>query len=111
MGRALFQAHRRDDRRAEDKRRAGAGSACVDPRRQVDKRHGYLDELYRARAEKAGIVYVESGTLCRRSGRYAQQGPDFEGQTRRLRTYDGVNFTKAGAEKLVHYVEHELRRV
>ena len=39
------------------------------------------------------------------------QGPDFEGQTRRLRTVDGVNFTKAGAEKLAHYVEHELRRV
>jgi hypothetical protein len=30
-----------------------------------------------------------------------QDGPDFEGQTRRLRTYDGVNFTKAGAEKLL----------
>jgi hypothetical protein len=40
-----------------------------------------------------------------------QDGPDFEGQTRRLRTYDGVNFTKAGAEKLGHYVEHDLRRV
>jgi hypothetical protein len=35
----------------------------------------------------------------------------FEGQTRRLRTYDGVYFIKAGAEKLGHYVEHELRRV
>jgi hypothetical protein len=40
-----------------------------------------------------------------------QDGPDFEGQTRRLRTYDGVNFTKAGAEKLGHYVEHDLRRL
>ena len=44
-------------------------------------------------------------------GNYAQQGPDFQGQTRRLRTYDGVNFTNYGAEKLAHYVEHELRRV
>ena len=42
---------------------------------------------------------------------HAQEGPDFEGQTRRLRTYDGVYFTKAGAEKLGHYVEHDLRRV
>src|SRR6516164_8434301 len=64
---------------------------------------GYLDELYRARADKAGIVDDQ--------GHYTQQGPDFEGQTRRLRTYDGVNFTKYGAEKLAHYVEHELRRV
>ena len=72
----------------------------------------YLDELYRARAEKAGIVYVDIWDgFVDEQGRYAQQGPDFQGQTRRLRTYDGVNFTKSGAEKLAHYVEHELRRV
>jgi hypothetical protein len=72
----------------------------------------YLDELYRARADKAGIIYVDiwDGFVDER-GNYAQQGPDFQGQTRRLRTYDGVHFTKAGAEKLAHYVEHELRRV
>jgi hypothetical protein len=72
----------------------------------------YLDELYRARAEKAGIVYVDIWDgFVDEQGHYTQQGPDFEGQTRRLRTYDGVNFTKYGAEKLAHYVEHELRRV
>jgi hypothetical protein len=37
-------------------------------------------------------------------------GPDFEGQNRRLRSGDGVNFTKSGARKLAHYVERELRR-
>ena len=72
----------------------------------------YLDELYRARAEKAGITYVDVWDgFVDEQGLYTQQGPDFEGQTRRLRTYDGVNFTKFGAEKLGHYVEHELRRV
>jgi uncharacterized protein len=72
----------------------------------------YLDELYRARAEKAGITYVDIWDgFVDEQGLYTQQGPDFQGQTRRLRTYDGVNFTKAGAEKLGHYVEHELRRV
>src|SRR3984957_13092320 len=72
----------------------------------------YLDELYRARAEKAGIVYVDIWDgFVDEQGHYTQQGPDFDGQTRRLRTYDGVNFTKYGAEKLAHYVEHELRRV
>jgi lysophospholipase L1-like esterase len=72
----------------------------------------YLDELYRARAEKAGITYVDIWDgFVDDQGRFAQQGPDFEGQTRRLRTADGVNFTKAGAEKLAHYVEHDLRRV
>src|SRR4029077_12180389 len=60
----------------------------------------YLDELYRARADKAGITYVDIWDgFVDDQGRYTQDGPDFEGQTRRLRTYDGVNFTKAGAEK------------
>src|SRR5208282_6008537 len=72
----------------------------------------YLDELYRARAEKAGITYVDIWDgFVDEYGRYAVQGPDFEGQIRRLRTGDGVHFTKAGAVKLAHFVEHELRRV
>jgi uncharacterized protein len=72
----------------------------------------YLDELYRARADKAGIAYVDIWDgFVDDQGRYVQDGPDFEGQTRRLRTYDGVNFTKAGAEKLGHYVEHDLRQL
>jgi hypothetical protein len=72
----------------------------------------YFDELYRARAEKAGITYIDIWDgFVDDQGRYVLQGPDFEGQTRRLRTYDGVHFTKAGAVKLASYVEHELRRV
>jgi uncharacterized protein len=72
----------------------------------------YLDELYRAQADKAGLVYVDVwDAFVDDQGRYVQDGPDFEGQTRRLRTYDGVYFTKAGAEKLGHYVELDLRRV
>ena len=72
----------------------------------------YLDELYRARAEKAGITYVDIWDgFVDETGRYAVQGPDFEGQIRRLRTGDGVHFTKAGAVKLAHYVERDLRRL
>jgi hypothetical protein len=72
----------------------------------------YLDELYRERAEKAGIVYVDIWDgFVDEQGRYAVQGPDFEGQIRRLRTADGVHFTKAGAVKLASYVDRELRRV
>ena len=72
----------------------------------------YLDELYRARAEKAGITFVDIWDgFVDEAGRYAVQGPDFEGQIRRLRTADGVHFTKAGAVKLAHYVDHDLRRL
>jgi hypothetical protein len=35
-------------------------------------------------------------------GRYAQSGPDYEGQIRRLRSGDGVHFTEAGTRKLAH---------
>jgi len=72
----------------------------------------YLDELYSERAEKAGIIYVNVWDgFVDDQGRYAVQGPDFEGQTRRLRASDGVYFTKAGAVKLASYVDRELRRV
>ena len=72
----------------------------------------YLDELYSERAEKAGIVYVNVWDgFVDDQGRYAAQGPDFEGQTRRLRAADGVHFTKAGAVKLASYVDRDLRRV
>ena len=72
----------------------------------------YLDEIYRERAEKAGIAYVDIWDgFVDDQGRYTVQGPDFEGQTRKLRTPDGVHFTKAGAVKLASYVDQELRRV
>ena len=72
----------------------------------------YLDELFRERAERAGITYVDIWDgFVDESGRYVSQGPDFEGQTRRLRTGDGVHFTKAGAIKLAEYVVQDLHRV
>ncbi len=114
MGRALHQAHRRNDRGAEERRRAGVlGRPAVDPRAEGDGRHAvYLNELYRARAEKAGITYIDVWDgFVDEAGRFTLQGPDFEGQTRRLRAGDGVHFTKAGARKLAHYVEREIQRV
>jgi len=72
----------------------------------------YLDEIFRERAERAGIVYVNIWDgFVDENGRYVVMGPDFEGQNRRLRTADGVHFTKAGAVKLASYVEQQLRRV
>ncbi|TMJ91851.1 MAG: DUF459 domain-containing protein [Alphaproteobacteria bacterium] len=71
----------------------------------------YLNELYRSRAEKAGIVYVDIWDgFVDEAGRYNAQGPDYEGQIRRLRSGDGVYFTKFGARKLAHYVDREIQR-
>ena len=71
----------------------------------------YLNELYRARAERAGVVYIDVWDgFVDDAGKYSNFGPDYEGQTRRLRSGDGVYFTKFGARKLAHYVEREIRR-
>jgi uncharacterized protein len=71
----------------------------------------YLNELYRSQAEKAGIVYVDIWDgFVDEDGKFSPQGPDYLGQTRRLRTSDGVYFTKFGARKLAHYVEREIER-
>src|SRR5215831_3025538 len=71
----------------------------------------FLNDLYRSRADKAGIIYIDIWDgFVDEDGRYAQFGPDVEGQTRRLRSGDGVYFTQAGARKLAHYVEREIQR-
>jgi len=72
----------------------------------------FLDSLYREAASKAGITYVDvwDGFVDER-GSFEQKGPDFEGQIRQLRSYDGIFFTKAGARKLAHYVDREITRL
>lgn len=72
----------------------------------------YLNDLYRARAEKAGILYVDVWEgFVDEDGEYTNYGPDVIGQVRRLRAGDGVHFTKAGARKLAHYVDREVKRL
>jgi len=72
----------------------------------------FLDALYRDAAGKAGITYVDIWDgFVDEAGRFLQKGPDFEGQIRQLRSYDGIYFTKPGARKLAHYVEREVTRL
>src|SRR5581483_1882218 len=72
----------------------------------------FLDSLYRDVAGKAGITYVDVWDgFVDEAGRFMQKGPDFEGQPRQLRSYDGVYFTTYGARKLAHYVEREITRL
>ncbi len=72
----------------------------------------FLNSLYRDAAGKAGITYVDVWDgFVDEAGRFLQQGPDFEGQIRRLRSSDGVYFTRPGARKLAHYAEREITRL
>jgi uncharacterized protein len=70
-----------------------------------------FNEFYRAYAEKAGATYVDIWeAFADEAGQYSAIGPDINGQTVRLRAADGVHFTKAGARKLAHFVEPNIRR-
>jgi hypothetical protein len=72
----------------------------------------FLNDLYKNRAEKAGVVYVDVWEgFIEESGEFSQYGPDVLGQVRRLRSGDGTYFTKAGARKLAHFVEREIKRL
>jgi hypothetical protein len=71
-----------------------------------------LNELYKEHATKAGASYVDIWEAFGDDrGAFAVSGPDVEGQVVRLRSADGVHFTKAGARKLAHFVEDDIKRV
>jgi hypothetical protein len=71
-----------------------------------------MNDIVRDSATKAGATYVDiwPGFVDDRD-RYAASGPDPEGQMARLRTSDGVHFTKAGDRKLAHFADVELKRL
>jgi hypothetical protein len=70
-----------------------------------------LNEIYRDVAERTGAIYVDTWeAFSDANGDFSAYGPDIDGQTQRLRTADGIYFTKAGARKLAHFVEGQIRR-
>jgi hypothetical protein len=70
-----------------------------------------FNEFYRAYAEKSGAKYIDIWeAFADEAGQYSAIGPDVNGQAMRLRAGDGIHFTKAGARKLAHFVEPEIRR-
>jgi uncharacterized protein len=71
-----------------------------------------LNEITRDVVTRAGATYVDiwPGFVDDRD-RYAASGPDPEGQIAKLRTSDGIHFTKAGDRKLAHFADVELKRL
>src|SRR6266536_2161520 len=77
--------------------------------RDVDM--GFLNDVFRERAEKDGIGYIDVwDAFVDEEGDFSMRGPDVNGQTRLLRAADGLNFTKQGARKLALYLEREISR-
>ena len=70
-----------------------------------------LNEVDRAHAEKAGAKFIDiHDAFADEDGAYDAFGPSIEGQNVKLRASDGIHFTKAGARKVAHFVEGDIRR-
>jgi hypothetical protein len=71
---------------------------------------GQLNEIYRARVEAAGGKFVDVwDAFADENGKFSVFGPDVNGQIVKLRTSDGVHFTRAGARKLAYFLEQGMR--
>lgn len=77
----------------------------------LSARFSALNEITRDRAVKGGASYVDSwDAFVNDEGKYSQVGPDLNGRIVKLRTADGLDFTRAGARKLASFVEPDLRQ-
>ncbi len=80
--------------------------------RKASADHTALNTLIKERVEAAGGTYVDVWEgFVDEGGAYTADGPQLDGQIGRLRLDDGVHFSRAGARKLAHYVEREIRKV
>jgi hypothetical protein len=67
-----------------------------------------VNALLKERAQRAGVVFVDIWEgFATEKGEYSSTGPDVNGATVRLRTSDGILFTRAGARKLGFFVGKE----
>lgn len=71
-----------------------------------------LNDLARPRVAAAGGTFIDVwSAFTDEEGRYTQMGPDIDGQVKRLRTNDGILFTRPGQRKLAFFVEAGIVRL
>ncbi len=72
----------------------------------------FLNDLIRQRVAALGGTFIDVWEgFVNAEEEFTVHGPDIDGRVVRLRTADGVHFTRAGARKLGHYIELELRTI
>ncbi|WP_371347356.1 GDSL-type esterase/lipase family protein [Ancylobacter sp. IITR112] len=68
-----------------------------------------LNMLLKEMVERNGFIFVDATDgFVDENGKFMTSGPAVDGQRRRLRTADGVGFTRAGARKLAFFVDQKL---
>lgn len=71
-----------------------------------------MNEVYRESVQRNGGAYVDIFPgFVDDENRYTSSGPDVDGEPARLRTEDGVSFTKAGARKVAYFADVEIKKI
>lgn len=71
----------------------------------------FFSDVFKNRTFTANAHFVDVWEgFVDEEGKYVAIGPDINGNKRRLRKPDGVNFTAAGNRKLAFFVENDLKR-
>lgn len=80
------------------------------PTSRVSSDMAALNEIFRDRVNAAGGKFIDIWDgFANDDGRFTAVGPDLAGSIRKLRASDGIHFSRAGYEKLAHFVEQEIR--
>ncbi len=71
-----------------------------------------MNEIYKDSVQRNGGAYVDVWPgFVDEENRYTAVGPDVDGEPAKLRTNEGVFFTKAGARKLAFFADTEIKRL
>ena len=71
-----------------------------------------FNQFYKAAVESTDGYFVDLWDgFVDEEGNFITSGADVNGQQVRLRSSDGINFTKAGKRKLAFYVERQLKQL
>lgn len=71
-----------------------------------------MNNVVQASIQNHGGAYVDIFPgFVDDENRYTSTGPDVDGEPARLRTDDGVSFTKAGARKIAFFADVEIKKI
>lgn len=71
-----------------------------------------MNNVYQESVQRHSGAYVDIFPgFVDDENRYTSTGPDVDGEPARLRTDDGVSFTKAGARKIAFFADVEIKKI
>lgn len=78
---------------------------------RLTRGYAQINDILRERTELQGARFIDIWDgFADENGAYSAYGPDVSGTRRKLRRGNGIHFTDAGTQKLVHFVEREIRK-